>query len=830
MKEGKSILDIPTENLTPGMRQYQDAKRANPDCLILMRMGDFFEIFYEDAITAARELEITLTSRGKGERQAPLAGVPYHALDTYLGRLVKRGYKVAIVEQLEDPKQAKGLVKRGLVRIVTPGTVIASSLLNEKENNYLMSITANNNQFALACCDMSTGEFFTTAVVGMQALINELIRLQPTECVLPESLKVNQELLKKIQSTGMFMNTIEDYYFKTDKARSMLCNHFRLQSLTPFGLEELPQHTSVAGALLYYLVTTQKNNLSHLRNITVRSNQQTMVLDGTTYRNLELIKNIRDGSKRGTLLSVIDQTMTSLGARLLRKWVQAPLLQQPLIEDRLAAVNVLKTNVIVREELRDALKQVFDLERLIGKVNYGTASPKDLLALRNSLHQLPGIKQHLTPFQTNLLKQIRDMPDSPDIVQKITTAIRDDAPLTVREGGIIKSGYSEELDNLHALRSGSKNYLQELEEKEKKKTGISSLKIKYNRVFGYFIEITKKHLAAVPENYIRKQTTANAERYITEELKIEEEKILGAQEKIYELEYKLFQEIIKIVTNKTAQIQQAATRVSVLDVLCSFAKVALENNYIMPRFIGDNVIQIRSGRHPVVEQQEKQFIANDIFLNHGEMMIITGPNMAGKSTVMRQVALTVLMAQIGCFVPADDCVLGITDRIFTRVGASDDISSGQSTFMVEMQETANILHNATDRSLLILDEIGRGTSTFDGVSIAWSVAENIVNQLQAKTLFATHYHVMNKLANKFSRIKNYNIAVKEVGQEIVFMHKLLPGGTDQSYGIHVAELAGMPASVVFRAKEIQDILQREDDMMKKLQAKKLKEQMSLDGF
>jgi DNA mismatch repair protein MutS len=826
----KSILSIELANLTPGMRQYRDAKQANPECIIMMRMGDFYELFYEDAITASRELEITLTARGKGEKRAPLAGIPYHALENYLGRLVKKGYKVAIIEQLEDPKQAKGLVKRGLVRIVTPGTVIESSMLNEKENNYLMALSVEKDYFVMAFCDLSTGEFFTTNAQNERNLQNEIVRFSPKECVVPESLRVNKELLELIQVNGCFVSPLEDYYFKTKKAENILLEHFQLSSLEPFGLENKNLHISVSGGLLKYLMQTQKNTLSHIKKVYYKNNQDRMLLDSSTLRNLELLTNIRENNARGSLLEVIDKTTTSMGARLLKKWLKEPLLNIIRIKERLSAVNALHQKIILREELIIILKEVQDIERLIGRVNYGSANTRDLISLNKSLQQVPIIKEKLLDVSQGLLCHINSMDNQEQVTKLIERAINEEAPISLREGGLIKRGYHEELDELWSIKQNSKEHLRSLEEKEMQRTGISNLKIRFTKVFGYFIEVTKRNIHLVPKDYIRKQTTANSERYITEELKIEEEKILGAQEKIVELEYKLFQDICQTISSQTKDIQTAARKIAVLDVICSLAKVAANNNYVMPEFVDKSVIQIKNGRHPVVEKMENRFIANNVNLLSGEMMIITGPNMAGKSTIMRQTALIVLLAQIGSFVPADECVLGVVDRIFTRVGASDDLSAGQSTFMVEMSETAAILHNATENSLIILDEIGRGTSTFDGVSIAWSVAEHLYNKVKAKTMFATHYHVMNKLEEKFSKIKNYNIAVKEVGNEIVFLRKLIQGGTDQSYGVHVAKLAGMPFEVLERAKEIQRILEKDDDMIRKIKAKKLQEQKGLDEF
>jgi len=825
----KSILDVAEENLTPGMKQYRDIKKANPDCLIMLRMGDFFEMFYEDAVTAAKALEITLTARGQGEKRAPLAGVPYHALETYLGRLVKKGYKVAIVEQLEDPKKAKGLVKRGLVRIVTPGTVIESSMLEENENNYILALTSYGDEFAIAYSDLSTGEFITTSVQNVSSLMAEISRLNPSECLIPESLKVNVELINQIKNSGSFINSLEDYYFKPEKAREILLDHFNLQSLDSFGLEEKKLNLSVSGALIKYLLDTQKNSLSHIKKVTF-SDRNRMIIDSSTLRNLELVKNLRDSTTRGTLLSILEKTITAMGSRLLKKWIKEPLINKKVIKKRLSAVEELYKNIIVREDLVDLLKEVYDLERLISRVNYGNANPRDLLSLKQSLQKIPLIKEKLTEFNSELLTEIANISGLEDVAELIDNSVREDAPLLVREGRIIKPSYNSELAELTEIKINSKKYLQQIEEKEKKKTGISTLRISYTRVFGYFIEVTKKNIHLVPENYIRKQTTANSERYITEELKVEEEKILGAEEKIVALEYHLFQDLLTKISASTEQIQDAAMKLAVLDVLSSLAKVALENNYCMPQFVDDKVVQLRKARHPVVEQLEDRFIANNIIINDGEMMIITGANMSGKSTLQRQVALIVLMAQIGSFVPAEEAVLGIVDRIFTRVGASDDLASGQSTFMVEMNETASILNNATENSLIILDEIGRGTSTFDGVSIAWSVAEHIYNKIQAKTLFSTHYHVMNKLEEKFTKIKNYYLAAKESKGEIVFLYKLMQGGTDQSFGVHVAKLAGLPYEVIQRAEEIQQILEKDDEMVKRIKAKKLEEQKSLDGF
>lgn len=825
-----SVLDIPEHQLTPGMKQYQEVKRSNPDCLVMLRMGDFYEMFYEDAITASRALEITLTARGQGEKRAPLAGIPFHALEPYLAKLVKQGFKVAIVEQLEDPKLAKGLVKRGLVRIVTPGTVIESSMLNEKENNYVLSITCFGNEFRVAFCDLSTGEFFTSTLDSESSLFSEISKYTPSECILPISLLVNSNLIQKIRSNSCFVNPLEDYYFRIDKAKETLLQHFlekNIRNNNYFGLEE--KNIAVCGALMKYLLETQKNTLSHLKNISLASKHK-MLIDSTTLRNLELMKNIQDQTTRGTLLSVLDKTVTPMGARLLKKWIKEPLLEQKKIQERLDGVTELTQEILVREELTKLLQNIQDLERLIGRINYGNASPRDLLSLRNSLQQLPQITERLSPFHSELLQELSKLPPLDNLYQLILHSIKEDSPITIREGGMIKEGFHQELDELHRIKKNSRQYLQELEEKEKTKTGISTLKLGFTKVFGYFIEVSRKNSSLVPQHYTRKQTTVNSERYITEELKIEEEKILGAEEKINNLEYILFQDIIRQISSRTEDIQDSAKKVAILDALSSLAKVALENNYVKPELIAENSIRIENGRHPVLETIQKQFIPNSVDLHPGKMMIITGSNMSGKSTVMRQTALIVLLAQIGSFVPAEKAILGITDRVFTRVGASDNLSSGQSTFMIEMQETASILQNSTEKSLIILDEIGRGTSTFDGVSIAWSVAEHIYNNIKAKTMFATHYHVLNKLAEKFANIKNYHLAVKEYKGEIIMLHKLLEGASEQSHGVHVAKLAGIPEEVIQRAKEIQSVLEKDDDMIRRIKAKKLEEQKSLEGF
>ena len=831
MADPPSVFDVQPENLTPGMKQYRDAKLIHPDCLIMLRMGDFYEMFYEDAVTAARELEITLTARGKGEKRAPLAGIPFHALDPYLGKLIRKGHKVAIIEQLEDPKLAKGLVKRGVVRIVTPGTVIESSILEEKENNYLLALTVSKDEHAVAWCDISTGEFWVTSHAQESAVLHDLVRLRPRECIIPASLQVNTELIQQIKAQGCAVNTLDDYFFSKKNAGQKLLDHFQRPTLDSFGISADSSMIGAAGALLHYVIDTQKNSAAHIKTLVLRSNQQTMLLDASTFRNLEILQNIRDGSPRGTLLSILEMTNSAAGSRLLRKWLREPLLNVKEIEQRLDAVEILAKEMILREELRFLLTKIADIERLMGRVQYGTASPRDLISLRTSLQSIPNIQLKMQNAPSSpLLQEIKSLPLLTPMLDLLIRVLRDDPPATIREGGMIKPEFHPELAELATIKRDSRRFLQNIEERERERTGIAHLKIGYTRVFGYFIEVAKKNLENVPALYIRKQTTAQGERFITEELRLIEEKILTAEEKMNELEYQLYQQILQDLLQHIEQFQEIARKLAMLDVLCSFAKTAVEYQYCRPHFVDESVLQIRKARHPVVERVEPRFISNDISLAAGEMMLITGPNMAGKSTIMRQVALIVLLAQIGSFVPAEEALVGIVDRIFTRVGAADDISSGQSTFMLEMTETAAILHNATERSLLIMDEIGRGTSTFDGVSIAWSVAEHIHNVLKAKTLFATHYHVLNSLAEKLPRIKNYNLAVKEEQGNVVFLRKLIAGGTDQSYGLHVAQAAGLPQPVIARAQEIQRLLERDDDLMRKIKVKRLEEQRSLDRF
>ncbi len=821
---------------TPAMKQFHETKALYPDCLILFRMGDFYETFYEDAIKASLVLEITLTKRGKEKdgQPIPLAGIPYHALEQYLAKLVRANVKVAICEQLEDPKQAKGIVKRGVVRIVTPGTIIEQTLLTDKSNNYIMAITAETSEIhgsktsaagkkkaGIAIADLSTSEFFCTEV-PIDEILNEIVRYNPSEIVIEESSKkqtpapVFLEICKK---KNKFINSVQDFFFQYNNAYATITRHFKTHSLEGFGIEEKRAATCAAGALLFHLKETQKSNVSSIQKIKYVSNEQHMLLDETTLSNLEIMKSLHDASAKHTLLSAIDRTRTPMGGRMLKKWLMQPLIQKEAIENRLDAVDELRKKILMKEDIAEHLDKIYDIERIVSRLNLGCGNARDVLALKNSLAWIPQIKNTLTLAESSMLKELSSIESCQDVVKVCEDAIAEDAPISVREGNMIKKGFSKELDELHDICKNGKTYIKQMEQKEQERTGIKTLKIGFNRVFGYFIEVTARNISLVPKEYIRKQTTANGERYITEELKVMEEKILSAEEKINLLEYELFQEIVKQITSQTEKLQNAAQSIGMLDVLHSFAETARQQNYCKPEITEEFDIEIKEGRHPVIEGIEQQYIPNDIMMSkENRTMIITGPNMAGKSTVLRQVALITLLAQMGSFVPATQARLSIVDRIFCRVGAHDDLTHGQSTFMVEMNEAASILNNATSRSLIIMDEIGRGTSTFDGVSIAWSVAEYINNRIQAKTMFATHYHALTNL-EKYEGVRNYNIAVKEERDNIIFLRKLVQGGTDKSYGIHVAKLAGMPKEVIDRAKEIQAKLENESEMESKLQTK-----------
>lgn len=797
--------------LTPMMQHYLKTKDENPDCILFYRLGDFYEMFYEDAKLVSKELELTLTGKSCGlEERAPMCGVPFHAADVYINRLVSRGYKVAICEQVEDPKQAKGMVKREVVRIVTPGTNMDAQALDESRNNYIMGIVYLEDRYGIAICDVTTGDFFVTEVDEPSKLIDEINKFMPSEIVCNEAFLISGTNISDLSERyHMPVSAIDSHFFAEENAKAILLEHFKVMSLQPLGLEDYEAGMVSSGALLRFLYETQKNELTHIHAIHPYSVGMFMMIDSSSRRNLELCETLREKDKRGSLLWVLDKTKTAMGARLLRSYIEQPLVQKKEILKRQNFIECLNRNAITREEIREYLGPIYDLERLITRVTYQSANPRDLLALCNSLEMLPHIKSQLQDLSGELAKEIdQDFECFEDLCEMLKSAITDEPPITVREGGIIRDGYNEEVDRLRNAKMEGKSWLAQLEEREREKTGIKNLKIKYNKVFGYYLEVTNSFLNLVPDYFMRKQTLTNAERFITPELKELEDTILGAEDRLISLEYNLFTDLRDRVASRVFEIQTTAKAIAKLDCFVSLAVVAEQNRYIKPRINENGVIDIKGGRHPVVEKMIKNdmFIDNDTFLdnNRHRISIITGPNMAGKSTYMRQTALIVLMAQIGSFVPADDANIGIVDRIFTRVGASDDLASGQSTFMVEMNEVANILRNATPNSLLILDEIGRGTSTFDGLSIAWAVVEHISNRnlLGAKTLFATHYHELTELEGKLNGVNNYCIAVKENGDDIVFLRKIVKGGADKSYGIQVAKLAGLPDSVVERAKEI----------------------------
>ena len=811
--------------MTPMMQQYLETKKEYPDCILFYRLGDFYEMFFEDALTASKELEITLTGKNCGlEERAPMCGIPYHAVDGYLNKLVSKGYKVAICEQMEDPKLAKGLVKRDVVRIVTPGTNLNVQALDESRNNYLMSIAYFQGKIGISIADVTTGDYYLTEADDNKKLLDEINKYHPSEIVCNDAFLVSgldiEDLKGRLHIT---VYTLEPHFFDEDRCRKCLLKHFHVTSLQGMGIEDFPSGLIAAGSLMLYLQDTQKTSLAHFTHLYPYLTSRYMLLDSSTRRNLELTETLREKQKRGSLLWVLDKTKTAMGARTMRQFIEQPLIDKEEIEKRLDSVEALSKNAMTRDELREYLNPIYDLERLLGKVSYKSANPRDLIAFRNSLKMLPHIKTLLQDFDRELLVKIyEEMDDLSDICTLIENAIEEEPPIAIKEGGIIKEGFDPTIDNLRNAKTEGKDWLAKLEEEDKERTGIKNLRIKYNKVFGYYFEVTNSFKDQVPEDYIRKQTLTNAERYTNPRLKELEDTILNAEDKLFNLEYELFCDIRDAIAGEIERIQRTAKAVARLDVLASFSLVSERNRFVRPKINEKGIINIKAGRHPVVEQMitGDMFISNDTYLDNNKycVSVITGPNMAGKSTYMRQVALIVLMAQIGCPVPADSANIGLVDRIFTRVGASDDLASGQSTFMVEMNEVANILRNATSNSLLILDEIGRGTSTFDGLSIAWAVIEHISNKklLGAKTLFATHYHELTELEGKMSNVNNYCIAVKEKGDDIVFLRKIIKGGADKSYGIQVAKLAGVPDMVIDRAKEIVAQL-CDNDILEKVQ-------------
>ena len=801
------------------MQQYIETKKQYPDCILFYRLGDFYEMFFDDALTVSKELEITLTGKSCGlEERAPMCGVPYHAVDVYLNRLVKKGYKVAICEQMEDPKQAKGIVRRDVIRVVTPGTTISTEALDESKNNYLMSVVCIGDTYGISVVDITTGDYYVTEVNDLHTLMDEINKFQPSEMICNQAFCANEAEIKEMRERyKITVSCLESRYFNEETCVHSLKEHFHIASLNGLGFEAYHCGIIAAGSLLLYLLETQKNSLLHLTTLIPYSTSRYMILDTSTRRNLELTETLREKQKRGSLLWVLDKTKTAMGARTLRNYMEQPLISKTEIERRQDAIEELNQNLITREEIREYLHPIYDLERLIGRISYKTANPRDFIAFQTSLEMIPHIKYLLAGFQSELLKELWEQMDSlEDICTLIKNSIAEEPPIVIREGGIIKNGYHEEVDKLRQAKTEGKNWIADLEVKERERTGIKNLKIKYNRVFGYYLEVTNSFQNLVPENYTRKQTLSNAERYITPELKELEDMILGAEDRLISLEYDLFCEIREKIANEVLRIQTTAKAIAQVDVFASLAYVAEHNQFVRPTINEEGVIRIKNGRHPVVEQMipNDMFVANDTFLDNqsNRIAIITGPNMAGKSTYMRQTALIVLLAQIGSFVPAVEAEISICDRIFTRVGASDDLASGQSTFMVEMTEVANILRNATARSLIVLDEIGRGTSTFDGLSIAWAVVEYIGDTkiLGAKTLFATHYHELTELEGKLNGVNNYCIAVKEQGDDIVFLRKIIKGGADKSYGIQVAKLAGVPDLVIERAKELVEELSDAD--------------------
>jgi DNA mismatch repair protein MutS len=797
--------------LTPMMQQYMQIKEQYKDCILFYRLGDFYEMFFEDAEICSKELEIALTGKSCGqEERAPMCGVPYHAIDSYLSKLVSRGFRVAICEQVEDPKAAKGIVKREVIRIVTPGTNLNTQVLDESKNNYLMAVVHTTNAYGISIVDITTGDYYVTEVDQERKLTDEIYKWSPSEIICNDSFFVSGIDIEALKSYhNVVLSPLEPWYFDDELCIRALKEHFNIATLDGLGLKDYSIGAIAAGCIMQFLRETQKNSLSHITKITPYTYEKYMLLDSSTVRNLELTETMREKQKRGSLLWVLDKTKTAMGARLLRSFMEQPLIDSQMINQRLEAVSQLKSNMITREEIREYLNPIYDLERLMSKISYKSANPRDLIAFSSSLSMLPHIKFLMKDLDSELLKEIYEELDTlEDIYHLIDISINEEPPLNVKEGGIIKEGFHEEVDRLRKAKTEGKDWLMDLETKEREATGIKNLKIKFNRVFGYYLEVTNSYQSMVPDTWIRKQTLANAERYTTPELKELEDVILGAEDKLFSLEYNLFCDVRDQIALEVKRIQQTAKAIAKIDVFASLALVAEQNNYVKPAINTTGSINIRNGRHPVVERMisHDMFVSNDTLLDNKDnrISIITGPNMAGKSTYMRQTALIVLMAQIGSFVPADSAQIGIVDRIFTRVGASDDLASGQSTFMVEMTEVANILRNATKNSLLILDEIGRGTSTFDGLSIAWAVVEHISNTLLlgAKTLFATHYHELTELEGKLEGVNNYCIAVKEQGEDIVFLRKIVKGGADKSYGIQVAKLAGVPNNVLKRASEI----------------------------
>ena len=815
---------------SPMMQKYLETKEKYKDCILFYRLGDFYEMFFEDAITVSRELEITLTGKDCGQAErAPMAGVPHHAAENYAAKLIAKGYKVAICEQLSDPKTTKGIVERGVIRVLTPGTLVESNMLEERKNNYIMSIYKSGIFFGISVCDISTGEFYSSEIKetnNFETLLDEIARFSPAEIISNSFMyDCTEEIQKVKERLDIYITRFSDEYFKEEVQN--LKEKYNFTNMNQEPIENVQDKTLAicsANALLEYLNQTQMTSLEHINTIRIYNISKYMSLDINTRRNLEITEKLRDKTKKGTLLWVLDKTATSMGGRMLRRWLNDPLKDLSEINKRLDSVKELKDDMMLRGDITENLKKVYDIERLAGKMAYGNSNARDMISLKSSLSKMPEVKKALSTCKSKYLKELyENLDELQDIHDLIEKSIVDDPPITIKDGGIIKLGYDQEIDKLKTATTDGKNWLLNLEQEEKEKTGIKTLKVGFNKVFGYYIEVSKSFVSQVPDRFVRKQTLTNGERYITEELKKLEEQILGAEEKVINLEYNAFTQIREEIAKNIKRLQKTAEAVSTLDVLTSFAQVAEDLDYCMPKVDNSGCIDIKNGRHPVIEKMlpAGSFVGNDTYLDKqtDRLSIITGPNMAGKSTYMRQVALIALMAQVGSFVPASEARIGIVDKIFTRVGASDDLSMGQSTFMVEMMEVAHILKESTENSLVILDEIGRGTSTYDGLSIAWAVAEFIADREKcgAKTLFATHYHELVNLEEKLEGVKNYHIAVKEKGEDVIFLRKILRGGTDESYGIHVARLAGVPKTVTSRANEILKTLERKDLILNKKQ-------------
>ena len=796
---------------SPMMQHYLKTKEEYKDCILFYRLGDFYEMFFDDALVVSKELELTLTGKDCGQAErAPMCGIPFHAAETYLNRLVANGHKVAICEQVEDPKQAKGIVKREVIRIVTPGTNLNTQALDETKNNYLMSIVYLGEKIGVSIADFSTGDYFVTELSSGSELIDEINKFVPSEIITNEYFSMSGiDLTAVNDKLGITTSTLDSWYFDEDTCIKKLLTHFKVGVLDGLGLKDYTAGTIAAGALLLYLYEMQKGSVDHITSIVPYTTGKYMLIDSSSRRNLELVETMREKQKKGSLLWVLDKTKTAMGARALRSMIEQPLINKEDILKRQAGIEECNNRAIDREEIREYLNPVYDLERIMTKISCKSANPRDLIAFRNSLEMLPYIKKLIGTMESDLFAEcFANLDDLADIYSLISSAIVEEPPITIREAGIIKEGFSKEADELRRAKTEGKEWLAQLEAREKEATGIKNLKVKYNKVFGYYLEVTNSFKNLVPADWVRKQTLTNAERYTTDELKKLEDVILGAEDKLCSLEYDLFNEVRDSIAAEVRRIKSTARAIAEIDVYTALSVVAQQYNYVKPAINEKGIIDIKNGRHPVVEKmiRNDMFVSNNTYLDNAKnrISIITGPNMAGKSTYMRQTALIVLMAQIGSFVPAQEANIGIVDRIFTRVGASDDLASGQSTFMVEMTEVANILRNATPKSLLILDEIGRGTSTFDGLSIAWAVVEYIANTklLGAKTLFATHYHELTELEGTLDGVNNYCIAVKENGDDIVFLRKIIKGGADKSYGIQVAKLAGVPDTVIERAKEL----------------------------